>query len=66
MEECRFSKMLAKKVKTSEQWDAEHKSHGGFSTRDSGHPSGSWIWKTCKCGAMHLRSIDTTHPRSER
>ena len=55
MKGCKFCEAMEKKVKTNEQWDAEHAGHGGYTWEQAPHPSGTWFWKVCKCGHKHLR-----------
>lgn len=56
MDECRFSKALQSKVKTTAAWLAEHKDHGGITIHKADHPGGKWVWRKCVCGAKHLSS----------
>ena len=55
MKGCKFCEAMEKKVKTNEQWDAEHAGHGGYTWEQAPHPGGTWFWKVCKCGHKHLR-----------
>jgi hypothetical protein len=54
----RFCESLSEKVKTTEEWKAEHAEHVDaelpFASEPFPHPSGTWFWLVCPCGAKHL------------
>jgi hypothetical protein len=51
---CKFCEALEKKVKTPEEWHAEHDAHGQATEEPFPHPSGDWFWLLCPCGAKYL------------
>ena len=52
---CRACAQIRAKVKTSEEWDAEHEDHGPHIREPYDHPNGNWYWLVCSCGKRHLR-----------
>jgi hypothetical protein len=42
------------KVMTTEAWLALHRGHGDLTEQKHDHPSGTWRWLVCECGARHL------------
>jgi hypothetical protein len=45
---------LKGKTATTECWLAEHATHGDKTVEAFPHPSGTWFWRVCPCGAKHL------------
>lgn len=54
----RFCEHLTGKVMTTAEWVAKHTpclAEGETFTREPfPHPSGTWFWRVCICGAKHL------------
>ena len=55
----KFTEHLAGKVKTTDEWKAEHArclvaDGDAFTSEPFPHPSGDWFWLVCLCGAKHL------------
>lgn len=58
----KFTEHLTGKVMTTAEWRATHAAclaDGETFTREPfQHPSGSWFWLVCICGAKHLCDVD--------
>ena len=53
--DCVSCRRLKARVMTVEDWLAKHRSHGDLTHEPfPEHPSGSWYWLVCACGAKHL------------
>lgn len=49
------------RIQTTRTWRAKHREHllepgDSFNRLAFPHPSGSWYWLVCVCGAKHLTS----------
>ena len=67
MRACSFSQRLADRVVTTEAWVEVHREHdpdGVFGREPFDHPSGTWVFLVCRCGAKHL--TDKPMPERER
>lgn len=54
----KFCEHLSGKVKETVEWKVQHadclKDGDAFSSEPFPHPSGTWFWLVCLCGAKHL------------
>ena len=60
--ECSVTRRLREqdRIKTTEEWFAEHRDHGDIREEDGGHPAGILRRLVCECGAKHLTLTKTT------
>lgn len=61
--DCTFSKRLEGRIVSTEDWLLLHTPHlemGQQFRREKydAHPSGTWFWRVCTCGAKHLSTGD--------
>ena len=59
MSDDSFSQRLRTRVRTTDDWQAQHRAHldrpdRAFDRELFPHPSGTWFWLVCPCGARHL------------
>jgi len=64
---CRTCQRLQARTIGTEAWRAQHLEHLrdpalGFTVEDFPHPSGTWFWLICVCGAKHLTMTRSVEP----